>query len=418
MKGQHPVITLLGSNSGNNLGDAAILSSVLATLSDELPGAEFLVPTTKPSFIRTHYARKFNVKALNMMPWTGSIRFLGIPTLWALARSDCALICDGIIFGKRLLNPTFNFLITLIFLVPWCKLTRCKLVCYSTGIGPFPTALSRALAAYLLRGCALLMMRENDSRKLVKELGVTTAVQLTGDAAFINSVSPDTRAEEMARQEGIDLSIPMIGVNVTAYMDEWLSKGEQMGHRQSFLERLAQGITEARNLFGFQTQVVVFSTHPMDEPAVKKLATLAGAKVLLNREYLSHDIQAFMRRCALFIGMRFHSLILASAVKTPIVALVYAPKVRGFMRLLDCEDVAIELSASSSDKIRDTVLMAWVQQKELRNRQQLVIEELKAKARKAATLLRECVFPELTFGSRKSSAKLPAEKGQVPSSAA
>ena len=110
MKGTHPVITLLGSNSGNNLGDAAILSSILEHLTRELPGSEFIVPTTKPSFTNTHYGHRYNVKAISMMPWTGSIRFVGIPTFAALWKSDVALICDGILFGGWCCFPFFRLL--------------------------------------------------------------------------------------------------------------------------------------------------------------------------------------------------------------------------------------------------------------------------------------------------------------------
>jgi polysaccharide pyruvyl transferase WcaK-like protein len=395
MKGSHPVITLLGSNSGNNLGDAAIMSSILDNVSKTLPGVEFIVPTTNPSFTDTHYATKYNVRGLNVMPWTGSIRLLGIPTFRAFLRSDCALICDGIIFGKKLFNPLFNFLITLFFLVPLAKLARCKLVCYSTGIGPFPNEISRKMARYLINNCDLVLMREEDSIKLCKEIGVTQPVSLTGDAAFINPVSSDERATEVAKELEIDFSRPTIGVNVTSYMDVWLSSSERFNSetRGSFVAMLARSLENVRKQVEGDLQVVVFSTHPMDEPKVLELAALANAKVVLNRLYLSHDIQALMRRCTLFVGMRFHSLILASAVGAPIVALVYAPKVRGFMRLLKCEDVALEFASLNEEILTEKLLKAWNGRKELLDRQQPVIEDLKRKAHEAEKLLATRYFP-------------------------
>ena len=92
-------VTLLGSNSGRNAGDAAILAAIMHTLSRELDNkVSFEVPTTHPDFVRRNYGDKFDVKAMSVMPWTGSVRLLGIPTLASIRRTDCTLITAGIIF--------------------------------------------------------------------------------------------------------------------------------------------------------------------------------------------------------------------------------------------------------------------------------------------------------------------------------
>lgn len=370
------------------------MSAILDAVTKELPDAEFLVPSTKPSFINDNYGSKFRVRGVDVMPWTGSIRLLGIPTFYALARSDCALICDGIIFGKKLFNPLFNFLITLIFVVPWARLVGCKMVCYSCGIGPFPSRISRVFARWVLNGCDLVIMREHDSKKLAEEIGVTKPIQVTGDAAFINPVSSPERGAEIARALGLDYDRPMLGINVTKYMDEWLASGERLRDKSAFLHTLAEGVKDANQKLGGAFQPVIFSTHPMDDETAESLAQLLSTKVVGNSRYLSHDIQAVMQRCELFMGMRFHSVILASAVGTPIVGLIYAPKVRGYMRLLNCEDYSLELAQITPQSLSERIVAGWNEREELRRRQQAVVDELKAGARRAATLLRERYFPQ------------------------
>lgn len=392
MKHDHPVITLLGSNSGNNVGDAAILSSVLETLARELPGVETLVPTTKPSFVRKHYAQRYFVRAFSMMPWTGSIRLIGLPTFWALWRSDAALICDGIIFGKKLFNPFFNWLILLFVLAPFARLVGCKLVCYSTGIGPFPSALSARMARSVINQCDLVMMREEESIALCHTIGVTKPVELTGDAAFINLVSPDSRASEILKAENVPEGTPLLGVNVTKYMDTWMAGGTWEGDRSTFLQILATGIQQAQATCGFTP--VVFSTHPMDEGVARELAEKLGAKLIKNTSYLSHDMQAVMRRCELFTGMRFHSLILASAVQVPIVGLVYAPKVLGYMKLLRCDELALSMKDLTAQRFGDTLTTAWRDRVALREKQRLVIDGLKQRAHAAGSLLKASCFPD------------------------
>ena len=137
---KNPIITLLGNNSGRNLGDAAILSSILHQINSLLPKAKFFVPATHIEWIQKNYEAKYNAKALNVMPWTLSIRLLGLPTMIAIAKSDTVFICDGIIFGKKILNPAFNYLITLLFLIPWAKLMGCLLY---TSPSPRDATLSR-----------------------------------------------------------------------------------------------------------------------------------------------------------------------------------------------------------------------------------------------------------------------------------
>lgn len=394
MKGDRPRITLLGSNSGNNVGDAAIMSAILEVLSKEVPGIEFYVPSTRPSFTDQNYGKKYRVHGVNVMPWTGSIRLLGIPTFRCLAKSDAALICDGIIFGKKLFNPLFNFLITLIFIVPWARLVGCKMVCYSCGIGPFQNKISRIFARWVLNGCDLVIMRENDSKKLAEEIGVTKPIHVTGDAAFLNPVSSDQRALEIFREQKIDPSILPLGINVTKYFDAWLESSERVNNSRNFLETLAAGINQARIKCDPPFQPIVFSTHPMDEGVAFELAKLIGAKVISNTKYLSHDMQAAMRRCELFMGMRFHSVVLASAVEAPILGLIYAPKVRGFMRLLDCEAYSVELASIEPDTFSEKITNAWKERKELQRKQKEIIDQLKDGAHRAALTLKERYFPE------------------------
>ncbi|MCB0355282.1 MAG: polysaccharide pyruvyl transferase family protein, partial [Bdellovibrionales bacterium] len=314
--------------------------------------------------------------------------------LW---KSDAALICDGIIFGKKFYNPAFNFLVTLGPLTPWMKLSGCKLICYSCGIGPFPSALSRVFAKYVIQSSDLILMRDQDSVDLSRELGVTKEISITGDAAFINSVSSDERSREIAREIGISFEKPILGVNVTTYMDTWLTQSERVSSRESFVTEFVDGIERFRSQQSVRPEVIFFSTQPMDEAFTREVAQRVGASVVDNTRYLSHDIQSVMRHCRVLAGMRFHSLVLSSAVQVPIVGLVYAPKVKGYMRLLGCEDFAVELGTLNSENFASTLSSAWENADSLRQRQQEKVSRLKVGAHEAATLLREAVFPGLQF---------------------
>lgn len=405
MKGTHPRITLLGNNSGRNLGDMAIMSSIMESLSKRMPNSEFYVPTIKPEWVRKHYGQRYNVKAVNVMPWTLSLRLLGLPTLVCLAKSDVALICDGIIFGKKLFNPAFNYLITLVFLVPLARLLGCKMVCYSTGIGPFPSAISRLLAKWTINGCDLVMMRERDSEKLTKDIGVTQPVELTGDAAFINPVSDDKVAVSIMRELGLNPEQPTMAINATAYLDTWLNPNERLSDPKGLLKTIAEGVKRAQDKVKDKFQPLIVCTHPMDEATCRELAAMCDAKVLTNSTYLSHDIQAVIRRCGILVGMRFHSIVLASSVETPVVGLIYAPKVRGYLKLLRCEEYSLELASLNPQYLGEKLAEAWDARAELQERQRPIIGDLKEGAEHAADLL--C---SRYFGSPRARAANPLAK--------
>ena len=376
-------ITLLGNNSGRNLGDAAIMSSILDMVAKELPDAEVLVPTLNPSFVTDNYGEQYNVKAVDVRLRTLSLRLLGLPTFYSLLRSDVALICDGIIFGRKLFSP-HNFLITLIFLVPFARLVGCKVVCFSCGIGPFPSKLSKIFAKFVIQLSNLVIMRERDSEKLAREIGVKKQISINGDSAFVNPIGSSVDAEKILKENNVPLNKPLIGLNITPYIDSWLKKDERIENKKAFLENYAKNVKSAlKKIKTEQPEILIFSCSPMDEEYSHRFAKLLNATVIDNSRYLSHNIQAVMRKCGLLVGMRFHSLVLASAAGASILGLVYAPKVKGYMRLLDCEEFCLELKEVDKPIFVETLASAWDSREELRERQQVVVSGLRDTAQDA-----------------------------------
>ncbi|MEZ4754651.1 MAG: polysaccharide pyruvyl transferase family protein [Bdellovibrionota bacterium] len=395
MKNQEPTITLLGNNSGRNLGDAAILSALMDSLSKEIPGAKFYVPSIAPKWIEKHYGNKYNVKPLNVMPWTLSLRLLGVPTMWAMAKSDAALICDGIIFGYKFFSP-HNFLITLLFLAPWAKLVGCKLICHNCGIGPFPSKISRWAAKIVMNLSSIITLRETDSLELAQQLGVKTPIKTTGDAAFVNPVSSRERAIEIMKAEGISLDKPKLGVNVTVYVDAWLEKNERVGDKDAFLNSIVAGIKLANTKVKEEFEPIVFCTQPMEDEYSAQFAERIGAKIISNSKYLSHDMQAVMRECGLLMGMRFHSIVLSTAVDTPVLGLIYAPKVRGIMRFMGTPEFGLELADLNNDTLADALSKAWDGRVALWEKQEVYIKEQCKSAKQADIDLAKYLYPKLT----------------------
>jgi len=250
------------------------------------------------------------------------------------------------------------------------------------------------MAKYVMNSCDLIIMRDHDSKVIAEKIGVTKSIEVTGDAAFLNKVSDDDRARRIALDEGIDLNRPILGINVTPYIDSWLERDERIEDKSSFLSIIAKGILQAKGHDPKMSdvQIVIFSTSPMDEKYSYSLAEMIEATVIHNSKYLSHDIQCIMKKCELFIGMRFHSLVLASAVGTPVVGLIYAPKVRSLMVLLESEEFGEELHGIIPESLSRKISSAWDNRTALSRKQGRVVEILKDGAREAAKKINNKYF--------------------------
>ena len=94
-------VTLLGSASGQNAGDAALLGAIMDAC-DEACDSKLLyeIPTTNPNFIYQSYRNL--VRAVSVMPWNLSLRLAGLPTHLSLGRTDLGLVFDATLFDRAL----------------------------------------------------------------------------------------------------------------------------------------------------------------------------------------------------------------------------------------------------------------------------------------------------------------------------
>ncbi len=376
-------ICVLGSNSGRNAGDAAILSSIIYNLSRIRPGTEFEVPVPRKSDLYSRYDRSV-ARAVPMMPWNFSLRLLGIPTLLSILRSDIVLITDGIIFDVKLFNPLFNFLIFLVLLVPFAKLFRKKVVCLLVGVGPLETRCGRKFAGFVCNLCDDILVREQDSADLLKSVGVDGGkIMVYADAAFVDIAAPAERVRAILAENDLADCTNMVGLNVNSYLGRWLDDKDGGIDEVRLANELADGMDRIIN--NLKCKVVFVLTQVMDinfaEKVISRMKERAGVVVLSNERYSSEELMGVLGSMRLFIGMRLHSLILASAMDVPCIGLAYAPKVRHFMSLLGMDEFKLELSGLTGAVLAEKVMDMTRCESEIRPRFKDRTRELRQLAR-------------------------------------
>ncbi|MCS6893134.1 MAG: polysaccharide pyruvyl transferase family protein [Deltaproteobacteria bacterium] len=367
-------VTLFGSNSGNNLGDAAILGSIL--LNFKAYPFYFFVPTPKPDFVNL-YKKINNVSAVDIHPLRSlSVRFLGATTLNALRKSQYVFICDGILFGKRLFDPSFNFLSNIFCLLPVLKALKLKLVIFAAGLGPFNSYLSTKMVKSVLNASELIMLRDDESISLVQNLKPDLKTIRVGDPAFINPVSPESVCQAILEKHEIENPENLIGVNLTNYLGSWVSCRFS---KKDFVIKVSEHLRIAKEKS--KLELLFISTHPMDNSINESVAELLGSKFLPAGNYLSHDIMALMKKLKLFVGMRFHSLVLASAVGIPVIGIKYAPKVESLLKLFNTPELCVHLD--KIDCLAETIQMTMKNIDGIRQIQQIQVQKEKLLAQKA-----------------------------------
>jgi polysaccharide pyruvyl transferase WcaK-like protein len=185
--------TLLGSSSGRNAGDAALISGIMEA-TDAACGTplRYEIPTIRPAYIRNHYPGSHTVP-ISMMPWALSVKMLGVPTYRSLMRTDITLIFDAILFDRALYNPLFNFMSTLYLLLPAARRRGRRLGCYNVGTGPVNTAAGRRILRELSEIMDFITVRDQDSYDILRDIGVRNPRLFIGADAALNVRAADPR---------------------------------------------------------------------------------------------------------------------------------------------------------------------------------------------------------------------------------
>jgi polysaccharide pyruvyl transferase WcaK-like protein len=389
-------ITILGSYTGRNAGDAAILENVVRDIATECPEVRCEVLTINPRFVRETYP-DLPLDPVATLPWNLSVKTLGWPLIRSVLRCDAVVVTSAILFDRQLWNPLYNYLSALMLGLPLAKRLGKKVFFYSVGIGPVYTPLGRRIVRGLLALADGITLREEASIGIMKDLGVSIEPIMAADPALNQKLPPGLQAEV---EQMIAAKIgpkPWASVNLNAYVDDWTGKkGTGKLGEGRFCAEMAAVVRRIVKQWGWG--VVLICTHYMDEPIMQRVLELAAVAervfFMPNRMYDHRHLMAAMAASEFMIGMRLHCQILAVAAGTPCVALNYAPKVRHFMEMANLEQYTVDFADFSAESVLDRA-------NELRNQIQVVrgrllprVAQLQQQARisaqKIAALLRSC----------------------------
>ena len=357
-------IGISGSYGGMNLGDEAILESIISQIRKSLQ-ADITVFSRNPhdTLARHRVERALPVRSLTRRESMHEIQNLDVFILGG----------GGILFDRdahRYLREVFI-----------AHEVGVPVITYAISAGPLNTAFAREAVQSALNGAALVTVRDQLGLRLLEDVGVTREIQLTADPAFL--LEPDPLSVDALKAEGVDFDRDLVGFSVREPGPA--APDIDPDDYYALLANAADFVVERYNAD------VVFV--PMEKTDVQHSHSVVGhmknsdRAEILRRRYSPRQVLDLMGRFEFVIGMRLHFLIFAALRGVPFAALPYATKVNGLLEDLNLPSPA--LSAIGIGQLIANVDRSWDTRHEIRGMIEERIPALKTRAARTNELLLE-----------------------------
>jgi polysaccharide pyruvyl transferase CsaB len=311
MNGHGLKIGITGSYGGMNLGDEAILQSMLEQIRRDVPGAEITV------FSRNAEDTKRRHKVERAVPVRKLSRAEVVPEV---ERLDLLLFGGGgILYDAEARIYLREVLIAKEHGVP--------VMLFAVGAGPLDDPTVQQAVREALEGVAAITVRERSAQQCLEECGVHHDVMVTADPALL--LKPEPLPRNALKFEGLEGRKRVIGMSVrepgvaAPDLDPNLYHALLANAADFMVDRF-----DADIMFVPMEHSVLDSQH--SHAVIAKMLRAQRARVL-NGEYTSGQVLSLMSRFDFAVGMRLHFLVFAALRGVPFVALPYAGKVAGFL---------------------------------------------------------------------------------------
>ncbi|HXF82247.1 MAG TPA: polysaccharide pyruvyl transferase CsaB [bacterium] len=344
-------IVISGYYGFGNTGDEAVLAAMLAALRARLPASRITVLSADPAGTRRLHS-------------VHSVPRLGAGVVRALAGADLFLSGGGSLFQDETSHRSALYYLGILALA---EIVSRRAMVFAQGIGPLRRGWIRRLAALVLNRAHLITVRDEDSLRTLRELGVRRPAHVVADPAFALQPAPEDHVRELIGAGGAG---PRIGVALRPWRGD------------AYVPALVEALQGVRQAAG--AGVVVFAFHPeRDLPLARAVAEALGARLVAALP--PREMVAAVGMMDVMVGVRLHALIAAVATGVPPVGLSYDPKIDALFRRIGVGHL-LPLAGLQAGQLQQAVLAAWQSRDELRPQLLRLHAALREEALRAADL--------------------------------
>ena len=297
-------VLISGYYGFHNIGDEAILKSIIIALRQEKPDIKITVLSNDVE----HTKKTYNVDAINR--WNIGKIYL------ELLKSD-GLISGG---GSLLQDVTSSRpIIYYTLIMKLAKLARKPVFIYAQGVGPISEDKNKKAVKRILNKVNYITLRDKESLDLVKSIGVTKDIEIVPDPVMGFSIE-EFESNICDKYNGLKY--------ITVSVRDWEKA------TTNFLEKIAKSCDE---IIASGTSVVFIPMHgEHDYKTSKKVVDMMTEKADIFDYSASIEEKILcIKNSELMIGMRLHALIFAATVNTPMIGISYDPKIDSFLDIVN-----------------------------------------------------------------------------------
>ena len=325
-------VLICGAYGRGNAGDDSILEAILKQLREIDPDIPIHVLSRNPRETR----RRYRVGSMHLFNILAFLRRM----------KKTKLYING---GGSLIQDATSTRSLRYYLANIACAKRCgnEVLMYGCGIGPVTVPRNRRMAGRVIDRCAdLITLRETGSVEELRAMGVSRPeIQVTADPALLLEPSRPESVDAYLSTHGLEAD----GRYALCVLRPWPGLDKKIGEIADAAETLfrTKGLTP-----------VFLALEPGKDLEVCRdvAGKLTCPSHVLTAPDDGHMIVGLMGRMRIVISMRLHALIFASGQGTPLVGIVYDPKVSGFLdhlgqkRYMDLSEVSREILLSYAEE--------------------------------------------------------------------
>lgn len=309
-KGLYSDVLISGYYGFGNSGDDSILYAIIRELKELRPDIRIVTLSKTPE----ETSVKYGVAAIHRFNLISIIRHM---------RKTKLLISGG---GSLIQDVTSNkSLAYYLAIINIAKKMGKRVMLYANGIGPVNNGKNYKKIKNALDSVDVITLREPSSYDELKRFGVEAERMLvTADPAFNLFPASDTETDEILAKAGLspDSKFCVIAIR------PWRTMGAD------FYAELKEAAEYAQSQY--ELEPVFLMMQPVRDSKVTHIAaeSLKGKAHIIEGNPTPSQIMGIVNRAGLVIAMRLHTLIYAAKCKTPVIGIVYDPKITAMMEYM------------------------------------------------------------------------------------
>jgi len=344
-------IIISGYHGFKNSGDEALLFAILNTLRKKKKDIDVTVLSKTPE----ETARVYNVNSVS--------RYNFFKVRKEMKNSKMLLFGGGSLLQDATSSKSILYYLAIIFLAQRCGI---KTMLYANGIGPIIKKSNRFLATKILNNVDIITLRDDKSDEELKSLGVTKPnVVITADPAFTIDADLSLSGKYFTNMAGVTAGTRLCVVSIR----EWKNASPTF---MDEMAKLCDYMIENHGLY----PLFVPMQYPADlEISKRVMSKMKNKSYIINRELSVPEMFSVLSEAEVIIGMRLHSLIYATTLAIPAMALVYDPKINAFMESInqpDCVYVDKFEYKNAKEILNQIIIERGQRKKELRKTNEIL----------------------------------------------